>query len=237
MKLLLIRCVVVLAVGTYFAQAAASSPSPESHQGQKLCPTVSVSCPSDPKYYEPLEFTATVTGGDPNVTPTYDWHVAGGEILEGQGTATIKVRAYEPKSVTGTVRINGFDESCSRTASCSTPIHADTPSPIKFDSYGRLSARNQKKRLNRFVAALRKNLSSQAFIYVYASPESRPGSARKAIHDVKEYLTGNGIAEARIGTLDAGLRDRFIVELWIIPPGAVLPDARPTVRVTEYRQR
>src|SRR3712207_9438940 len=57
---------------------------PGSHQP---CPTVSVSCPTDPVLPgTPVTFTAQSSGGDPGVTPTYNWTVSAGHNTAGQGT-------------------------------------------------------------------------------------------------------------------------------------------------------
>ncbi len=55
------------------------------------CPTVSVSCPSEVEPNQPITFTASVSGGDPAATWTYNWSVSAGTISSGQGTSTITV--------------------------------------------------------------------------------------------------------------------------------------------------
>ncbi|HEX9919834.1 MAG TPA: hypothetical protein VGA87_11735, partial [Pyrinomonadaceae bacterium] len=71
------------------AQPSASAPA----SAEQQCPTVTVSCPDTAaeNLEDALTFTANVSGGDPNVTPTFNWTVSAGTISSGQGTSSIKV--------------------------------------------------------------------------------------------------------------------------------------------------
>ena len=104
---------------------------------QYACPTISVSCPAEVKDGEPIIFTVTVSGGDPNVVPVYNWEVSTGRIIEGQGTASIKldIRVFGGHSPTATVTISGFDSACARTASCSMAPVEHAPVAVLFDRY------------------------------------------------------------------------------------------------------
>lgn len=89
------------------------------------CPTVGATCPAAVETGQPITMTAQVSGGDPNVTPTYNWVVSAGSIESGQGTSviTIVTTGLDPDStVTATVDVGGYDRSCSTTASCSTSV-------------------------------------------------------------------------------------------------------------------
>src|SRR5437868_11747563 len=60
-------------------------------QKNPKCPTTKVNCPAEVKQGDLFKFTANVTGGDQDVTPTYNWSVSAGVIESGQGTSTIDV--------------------------------------------------------------------------------------------------------------------------------------------------
>ncbi|MBA3601896.1 MAG: hypothetical protein H0W45_11820 [Acidobacteria bacterium] len=64
---------------------------------------------------------ANVSGGSQDDI-TYNWKVSAGRIIEGQGTATIKVAAEGAKEITATVEIGGVCEECLRGASFKTKI-------------------------------------------------------------------------------------------------------------------
>jgi hypothetical protein len=232
--LLSLICLFVLfAFGSSFAQNVTPRTPPtreDNKDREKICPTISVSCPSDPKLSEPLDFKATVSGGDPNVTPTYSWEVANGEIIEGQGTPAIKVRAFGPQTVTATLRVDGFDSACARTASCSTPIHLPPPPPEKIDSYGLILFDQVRARLDQFAAALKEHPGAMGYIFGYGGRQRSAGEARTAIDSAKQYLLEKfDIEKDRIGKADGGSREEFTIELWLVPPGAALPAAAPTV--------
>ena len=80
------------------------------------CPTVSVSCPDTGTVGQPVTFTANVSGGDANVTATYNWTVSAGTISSGQGTSSITVDTTGVaggSTITATVDVGGYDRSCS----------------------------------------------------------------------------------------------------------------------------
>lgn len=90
----------------------------------RLCPTISVACPEEAETATKITFTANVAIGTPVTEVTYNWTVNEGTILEGQGTASIKVDTTKlaGETITATVEVSGIDPSCPRTASCSTPV-------------------------------------------------------------------------------------------------------------------
>jgi hypothetical protein len=69
------------------------------------------------------------------VFPQYNWTIEAGRIIEGQRTSSIKVDTIGiGRSYTATVRVSGFDERCSTTASCSL-IQDPPPPSVLFDRY------------------------------------------------------------------------------------------------------
>ncbi len=88
------------------------------------CPDVSVSAPAYVSSGESITMTVSLSGGDANVTPTYNWTISNGVIEEGQGTSTIKVDTtdFEQGYVTATVDIGGYDPECPTSYSASTEV-------------------------------------------------------------------------------------------------------------------
>jgi hypothetical protein len=104
----------------------------------RLCPTVAVTCPDDTEAGTAITFTANTAVGNPAPKLTFYWTVTAGTIMDGQGTERIKVdtKNLGGKTITATVKVDGFDPACNNTASCSTPIvsrkkliPSDQPSP------------------------------------------------------------------------------------------------------------
>jgi hypothetical protein len=208
----------------------------QTREFQQKCPVISVSCPSDVKDGEPITFTANLSGGNPNVVPVYHWEVSTGRIIQGQGTASIKLdmTGFGGHSPTATVTISGFDAACSSTASCSLIIEHWNLNPRKFDSYGALPRKSELGRLNGFAVQLKNQPKTQGYILAYGGRRGRAGAAQEAAARAKIYLLRTrGIEEDRIITVDAGFKEKLTLELWIVPSGANPPQAEPTVDPSE----
>ncbi len=87
------------------------------------CPTIEVKGNESVVNEKNLTFTANLSGGN-SETVTYNWKISAGEIIEGQGTPTIKVNVKGTKKVTATVEISGLCEDCMREAEFTTEIKA-----------------------------------------------------------------------------------------------------------------
>ncbi|HWT01896.1 MAG TPA: hypothetical protein VN256_16735 [Pyrinomonadaceae bacterium] len=113
-----------------------------------------------------------------------------------------------------------------------------------------INAEDSPDALEAFAAALREAPGSRACIIVYAQYRVQrdedhdgsgrvtrarrrilrdpPGTARRILQTEKNYLTGTfGIAPSRVKLVDGGHRNVRAVELWVVPPGARAPGARP----------
>ena len=189
------------------------------------CPTVSVSCPTDVEANQPITFTASVSGGAPGATFTYNWSVSAGTISSGQGTSTITVDTAGAggQSVTATVSIGGADPSCNNTASCTTAVKPAPQPPRKFDEYGNIRFNDEKARLDNYAIQLQNEPGSTATIIVYGSCA---GEAQQRGDRAKDYLVNTrGIEAGRITVVDGGCRAELKVQLWIVPQGSTAPAA------------
>ena len=189
------------------------------------CPTVNVSCPDTVDAGSPVTFTANVSGGDPNVTPTFNWSVSAGTISSGQGTSSITVdtTGLSGQTITATVDIGGLEPSCTRTASCTASVRPLPVSPRKFDTYGNIRFNDEKARLDNFAIELQNTPGEQGYIIAYGSCT---GEAQARADRAKDYLVNTrGIDASRIVTVDGGCRSELSVDLWVVPAGATPPTA------------
>ncbi|MBD0373348.1 MAG: hypothetical protein ICV60_21105 [Pyrinomonadaceae bacterium] len=198
------------------------------------CPTVTVTCPDTVAEGESITFTANVTGGDPNVSPTYNWSVSSGTISSGQGTPTITVTgATGGASVTATVNVGGYPPECNTTASCTTTITISQRARL-FDQYGNIAFNDEKARLDNFAIQLQNEPGSQGYIIAYAGRRARANEAQARADRAKDYLVNTrGIDPGRLVTVDGGFREDLTVELWIVPSGAAPPTASPTLQQSD----
>jgi len=197
------------------------------------CPTITVSCPTEAiQPGSPATVTANLTGGDPNVTPTYNWSVSEGTISSGQGTAsiTIDTTGLAGRNVTATVEIGGLAPECQRTASCSFSIVAPTPECRKFDEYGNIAFNDEKARLDNYAIQLQSDPTATGYIIAYAGRTDPAGTAQARADRAKNYLvTTRGIDAGRITIIDGGCREALAVELFVCPASATAPTASATV--------
>ncbi len=202
------------------------------------CPTVNVSCPNDVEGGQTVKFTASVSGGDPNVTPTYNWRVSAGSIASGQGTDTITVDTNGlpgNSSVTATVDVGGYDRSCSTSDDCTTGIRV-SPDARKIDEYGNIRFNDEKARLDNLAVELQNDPTAQGYIICYGGRVGRAGEAQARCDRAKnDLVTRRSISADRIVTVDGGYRENLTVELWVVPSGANAPAANPSVDPSEVR--
>jgi hypothetical protein len=211
--------------------APALSPAAKERQAtpwsQQACPRVSVSCPSFLKNGEAITFSADVGGGDPNVVPRYTWTIAAGRIIGGQGTSSIKVDTvgFGGHAYTATVSISGFDPSCPATASCSFVDESGMVPPArKFDSYGRVTRKNERARLDAFAVQLKNEPGAQGYLFLYGGRRNRTGESQQVAQRAKTYLVKTRRIDAgRLVAIDGGFKEIQAVELWIVPIGSVPP--------------
>ena len=92
-----------------------------SHSSVGDCPKLTIECPTDiPESGKTYTVKVRVEGDNSNEELSYNWSVSNGEIIEGQGTSSLKIRISDPgKGVTATVEVNGLKVDCDRVASCS----------------------------------------------------------------------------------------------------------------------
>jgi len=191
------------------------------------CPTISVSCPSDVEQGSPITYTASIAGGDSNITATYNWSVSAGTITSGQGTSTITVdtAGLGGQSVTATVSAGGYDPSCSTASSCTTSVKPAPTPATKFDEYGNIKFNDEKARLDNYAINLQNTPGSTGTIIVYGSCE---GEAQARGDRAKDYLVNTrGIEAGRITVVDAGCNPELKVQLWTVPTGAAQPTQDP----------
>jgi hypothetical protein len=197
------------------------------------CPTITVSCPTDAiQPGSPATVSANLSGGDPSITPTFNWSVSEGTISSGQGTAsiTIDTTGLAGRNITATVEVGGLPPECQRTASCSFSVQTLPVGCTKFDEYGNIAFNDEKARLDNYAIQLQGDPSSTGYIIAYAGRTDPAGTAQARADRAKNYLvTTRGIDPGRITIIDGGCRESLTVELFTCPAGATAPSASATV--------
>ncbi|HEY0170695.1 MAG TPA: hypothetical protein VGB98_06705 [Pyrinomonadaceae bacterium] len=188
-------------IAALFALAPAA-PAPQ-------CPTVAVSYADAAGRGSPLTFTARVTGGDPNVTPTFNWTVSAGTISSGRGTREITVDTAglpDSSALTATVDVGGYERAC-ETSESRTVMPGRPAAARKVDEFGVITLGDEKARLNHAYEETRNDPTAQGYLICYGGRRSRAGEAERRCYRAREYLAPTrGIDASRVVIVDGGLR-------------------------------
>ena len=192
------------------------------------CPPISIECPDNLQFDQPLTFSANVTGLSPSTAHPFYWTTSAGTIIDGQGTSSIRVdtRGLGGQSVTATLTVQGYSMDCS--ASCSVAIPLQIPPSRRFDEFPNISRNDEKARLDNLAIALQNDPSAVAYVIVYPNRSGANGDVEKHTKRIVDYLVNSrGINAGRIMTLRGPARNELRIELWITPAGAKPPVPTP----------
>ena len=143
--------------------------------------------------------------------------------------------------ITATVTVDdgSGEPACRQTAQASTVVRKPPPieSPSRlFDVCCSCSFDDQKARLDNLAVELQNDPSTTTYVIAYGGRTSRVGSADLLGTRARDYLvTQRGIDQSRITVMNGGFREEDCVELWIVPRGATIPQATPTVQAGDVR--
>jgi hypothetical protein len=226
--LFVVSLALLAAAGATASNQQKASPTPT----PSACPVVRVSCADTVNENAPITMTADVSGGDPNVTPTYNWTISAGTISSGQGTSSITAdtTGIGGQTATATVDVGGYDRSCSTSNSCTTSVMKAAAPAAKFGEYVTTDLSANKAQLDKFVNALQSDPTAQGYLIAYGGRTSRPEDAQKAADNATNYtMNVRKMDGARTLSGTGGYREQPTVELWIAPAGGAPPTATPTV--------
>ena len=152
---------------------------------QVKCPNIKLSSPDIVKEGESGNFTAIVSGGDPNVSYTYNWSVSSGAISSGQGTPSITVDTKDlgGQSCTATVELGGADRSCQSYASATISIDLVPKTAMHTGgnfSTTKLFTEDVNKFAADFMLAWYGDKSTKAVIFLY------PGKNKTAAAEISQ---------------------------------------------------
>ena len=122
------------------------------------------------------------------------------------------------------------------------PVHALSPIQ-KFDEFGDINCEDEYARLDNFVVQLQNTPSSQGYIIFYGGRRfrgrlPRKGEAAVRAARLKSYLVNRrGMAAERTVVINGGYQETFLVELWIVPAGALPPEPHSTVPASKIKFR
>jgi hypothetical protein len=120
---------------------------------------------------------------------------------------------------------------CSEVAARSSKELRGINDPSPFIIYHDVSVAEEKGHLNSFAKQLQSKLDSKGFIIVYGGQKARAGEAKEHATFAKNYLINKyGVKPERVVAIDGGFREKFTVELYVIPRDMPEPLTSPTIR-------
>jgi hypothetical protein len=102
----------------------------------------------------------------------------------------------------------------------------------KFDEFGDIQYSDLIARLDNFAIQLQSEPDAKGFLIVYRTKRDWPGLSSRYAQRMKNYLVrSRGLGQDRVATVDGGVDDCLVQELWIVPKGSA-----PTPRKNAYQR-
>ncbi len=115
-----------------------------------------------------------------------------------------------------------------------TDFPADDPISSKVNEYNPSNQEVELANLDDFTIRIQNDPEVLGHIIVYGGQKARPGEAKAIIKRASNYLTkSRGVEAKRLVFKDGGLKEKALVELWVVPLGAEPPKPTPTVKVVK----
>ncbi|MBC7909727.1 MAG: hypothetical protein H7Y30_04450 [Pyrinomonadaceae bacterium] len=130
------------------------------------------------------------------------------------------------------------------------PAVVDRPTASKFDEFADICCEDEMARLDNFAIELQNNPEARGVIIFYGGRlypscynrnqprRPRRGEALMRTERMMEYLVRTrGINQTRLVWMNGGYRESWTAELWLLPKGADLPTATPTLQLKDIEFR
>ena len=187
------------------------------------CPKINFTDPAGAlKPDEPIPFTASLSEEAEKFNLQYNWTVLGGEIIEGQGTLSVKaLQKNIGGSLTLTLEVNGLPQECKKTAS--ETVFTDPPPQIKvIEEFSITPSQIDRARLDNLLASLKNDPSATAYIIESFAGKITRNTIERKNHKIFDYIKTKGIDKDRIILLNAD-DDRNLTRFYLVPSGTNPP--------------
>ena len=113
----------------------------------------------------------------------------------------------------------------------------------KFDEFGDSNCEDEMAHLDNFAVQLQNEPSARGAIIFYGGRRFRGrlpkrGEAAARAARIKPYLVQRrGLPADQVIVIDGGFREKWQVELWVVPPGAAMPIPQPAIPIEKIHFR
>lgn len=162
--------------------------------------------------------------------PTLTWKVSAGEMVEGQGKDSIKVKLNDStqKRVTAFLEIEGLPYPCPKVFTGTAEIRGKL---FLIDSFGNIPNGETKARLDAFLSTMQDNPTAKGYVIIYGSRASGARSIESKNRLYTSYFTFRNVDVSRITIMNGGYREQTSGELWL-----AFGDEKPVPAPTVDRQ-
>lgn len=238
---LLLLILISIAASSVAEKTFLPGTQPAAAAQSQACPKVDISGLYEVMHGSPLTFSVNVTGGDQNVTPTYNWTVSAGTISSGQGTPVITVDTSEAMAggtITATVEVGGYARNCDSVRSSTSDVKAKPAPARKIGEYGAVKPAEEKTLLDKYATELASDMTTQGFIAAYPGRAGGSKEMQTAVMRALNYLDKNhAIPASRFITVAGAQREKLTIELWVVPAGADSPEVVAPVETKPAKEK
>ena len=125
----------------------------------------------------------------------------------------------------------------------------------KFDDYGNTNCDDYRARLDNLLTELNNSPDSKGYVLVYEGDlevrsydkkgkfqgnkivRSDVGTAKEVIIFYRNHLFFRRFPSERIVFVEAGFREKYSIQLWVVPNGADAPKPLPTLKKLKQRKK
>ena len=191
---------------------------------EPLCPTISVDSPAgDPGSDGLMTFTAKINGTVPK-NVTYMWTVNDGEIVNGQGTKSIKIHQTSEESgvLVATLEVNGLPQECPNMVSETAPI-LDYPYPTFIAEYSVPVSKIDKAELDRAIDLRKQSPNDQIFIIEDFKEGTSDFDIRQKVKITTVFLIDERHLQPNSFEIVTNKSAKTSTRIYLLQPGAKKP--------------
>lgn len=199
------------------------------------CPTVDVTSPAEIVLSgETATFTGNLSEKARKYNLQYQWTASGGEIIEGQGTLSVKVFQKSEKAgdnFTLTLEVIGLPPECSNRASETAFIAPLCPIELEHtDEFSIYTSRINKARLDAFLLRLKNTPSGMGYIIESFAKKTSRNLINQKNQKIFSYLKFRGFKKDQIVLLNAFAYEN-LTQFIFVPAGATPPDCDDCIKI------
>lgn len=185
------------------------------------CPDIRVVEPSGVTQPDStMTFSVNVSGGSQS-SPTYDWSVDKGTIIEGKNEAvvTVDTTGLSDTTIRATVIVGGLCESCTDNEASGTGVISGGPEIEELPQIGDVANDQVRNEIDNLFIRLQNDPSRTAYIITYGS--SRDIARREKL--IKDHIRLRRYDSSRVVFLQGSNQGEVRSEVFLVPEGVTPP--------------